>query len=205
MTRRARRPARGTGLDDAFDQLLPVELRHLSPIHWTPVRVAVRATALLGPARGNRILDVGAGVGKVCTIGALSGAGRWCGVEQHAPLVEASRRLSGALGVATRAEVVHGDAFSLDWSDFDALYFYNPFELAVHGSPRFAADRTIQIARVQRRLASLRERTRVITFHGFGGVMPPSFELLYHERIAGIGLDLAMWIQRSARGAAVAS
>jgi hypothetical protein len=35
-----------------------------------------------------------------------------------------------------------------------------------------------------------------VTLHGFGGVMPPSFELLYHELNPSAGLDLAMWIQR---------
>lgn len=57
--------------DRAFDRLLPEHLRRLSHEHWTPVDVAIRATALLCPASGTRILDIGSGVGKPCVIGTM--------------------------------------------------------------------------------------------------------------------------------------
>lgn len=191
-------PRRGvmTSLDCRFDQLVPHELRHLSAAHWTPVRVAVRATSLLCATKHTRVLDVGAGVGKVCTIGALSGEGTWVGVEQHAALVESAGDLARALGVAARTRFLQADAFAIDWNDFDALYFYNPFELNLFDSAELP-PRSTQIARVQQRLAALPDRTRVATLHGFGGVMPPSFELLYHELVPSAGLDLALWIQRT--------
>jgi hypothetical protein len=187
--------------DRAFDELVPDDLRHLSQIHWTPVEVAIRATALLSPGPHMRILDVGSGVGKLCAIGALSSAGMWCGVEQHEPLVAASRRLTRALGVASRTQFLQGDALAIEWSEFDALYLYNPFELPLFpdrtDGARQAIEFRIQVARVQERLATLRGGTRVLTFHGFGGIMPPSYELLYQERIPVVGLDLVLWIQRS--------
>jgi hypothetical protein len=39
---------------------------------------------------------------------------------------------------------------------------------------------------------------RVVTLNGFGGAMPASYELMYHERISAIGLNLALWVQGSA-------
>lgn len=192
----------GASLDRHFDRLVPHELRHLSSMHWTPVRAAVRAASLLCATTATRVLDVGAGVGKVCTIGALSGHGTWVGVEHHGALVESASSLSRSLGVADRTRFVQADAFSLDWNDFDALYFYNPFELTLFRDEIAHPPRSVQVARVQHRLAALPSRTRVVTLHGFGGVMPPSFELLYHELLPSVGLDLAMWIQR-ARHAAV--
>jgi len=39
--------------------------------------------------------------------------------------------------------------------------------------------------------------TEHVTRKGRSRVCPPSFELLYHERIPSVGLDLALWIQRS--------
>jgi hypothetical protein len=176
-------------LDDAaFDDLVPEELRHLSAAHWTPVAVAVRAAALLAPGRDTRVLDVGAGVGKLCAVGALSSDATWCGVEQHEILVTAARRVAVALGIGARTSFIHGDVLSIDWAAYDALYLYNPFEL----------DHGAAVARVQDRLAGLRGGTRVLTFNGFGGVMPASYDLLHHERVDGVGLDLALWRQRYA-------
>jgi len=194
-----RRRVGNSATDRGFDQLVPDELRHLSRTHWTPIEVAIRATTLLCPTTGMRILDVGAGVGKLCVVGALSSVGMWCGVEQHAPLVHAARRLARALNVAERTMFLHGDALAIDWREFDAIYLYNPFENPLfpvtgdHGH----SDYRLQVARVQDRLASLPERVRVVTFHGFGGVMPSSYELVYQEKMPTVGLDLVLWVQRA--------
>jgi SAM-dependent methyltransferase len=188
-------------LDHQFDTLVPAELRYLSSMHWTPVSVAVRATSLLCASKHTRVLDVGAGIGKVCTIGALSGEGTWFGVEQHAVLVESARGLGRCLGVADRTCFLQADAFSLDWNEFEALYFYNPFEPQLFRDSIATPPRSVQIARVQARLAALPNCTRVVTLHGFGGVMPSTFELLYHELVPSVGLDLALWMQRIPRAA----
>ena len=189
--------------DSAFDELVQPELRHLSYAHWTPVEVAIRATALLSPTPRMRVLDVGAGVGKFCAVGALSSNAVWCGVEQHEELVNAARRLTRALGVANRTLFLHGDALAIDWSDFDALYLYNPFELPLFShtvtAQEHALSYKVQVAGVQERLAKLRGGTRVLTFHGFGGVMPATYELAYHERVPVVGLDLVLWVQHAHR------
>jgi len=202
--KRRRRACLSRSLDQEFDRLVPDELRHLSSMHWTPARVAARAATLLCATPRTRVLDVGSGIGKLCSIGALSTFGTWHGVEQHAPLVKSATDLARALGVAERTRFVQADAFSIEWHEYDALYFYNPFELPLfEGGPRTSLD--VQIARVQARLEALPSCTRVVTFHGFGGVMPRSFELLYHERMPSVGLDLALWIQRSSRSLRVPS
>jgi SAM-dependent methyltransferase len=186
-------------LDRQFDGLLPDDLRHLSSAHWTPVRAAVRAASLLCAGKKTRVLDVGAGVGKVCAIGAMSGEGTWVGVEQHGSLVESAVDLARSLGVAHRTHFLQADALSIDWDDFDALYLYNPFELPLFRDAETIASSTEQIARVQQRLSAMPSCTRVVTLHGFGGVMPSTYELLYHEALPGVGLDLALWIQRARR------
>lgn len=204
MINRRSRPCvrdKSASIDRAFDRLIPDDLRHLSPTHWSPVQVAIRAATLLCPTRSSQILDVGAGVGKVCAIGALSTWGVWHGVEQHAPLVETATRLARTLGVSNRTSFVRADAFTLDWTAYDALYFYNPFELALFGDSHTDRSKSSQIARVQQRLADLPNCTRVVTFHGFGGVMPPTFDLVFHQQMVDSGLDLALWIQRRKRRA----
>lgn len=186
--------------DQAFDRLLPEHLRHLSLRHWTPVGVAIRATALLSPTSSTRILDVGSGVGKLCIVGAMSAGGLWYGVERHEPMVHAARMLASTLGVAERTRFVHGDALALDWQAFDVIYLYNPFESpAIDADPRqHAVDFRARVAHVERRLTTLRDRVRVVTLDGFGGVMPSSYELVYQERFPRAGLNLVVWEQRAA-------
>jgi len=206
MTTNAKRKPRPqrvgmSSTDLAFDELLPQELRHLSPTHWTPVEVAIRAASLLAPNPGTRVLDVGSGAGKLCAVGALSVHAMWCGIEQHEELVTAARRLTRKLGIAHHTMFLHGDALAFDWSDFDAVYLYNPFELQLFPDTLTAEEHAlaykVQVARIQERLANLRGGTRVLTFHGFGGVMPATYELIFHERVPVFGLDLVLWIQRS--------
>ncbi|MGI8819806.1 MAG: hypothetical protein ACR2ID_02870 [Chthoniobacterales bacterium] len=53
--------------DEKFDLLYPPEIRELSAIFWTPVRLAAEAARLLVPLPGTRVLDVGCGPGKFCS------------------------------------------------------------------------------------------------------------------------------------------
>jgi hypothetical protein len=140
-------------------------------------------------------------VGKLCIVGAMSATGLWCGVEQHEPLVHTARMVASTLGVSQRTTFLHGDALAIDWIEFDAIYLYNPFESAPYDvDPRqHQLDARAQITGVEDRLAALRDRVRVVTLDGFGGTMPPSYELRYHERISAAGPDLALWVQHAAR------
>lgn len=183
--------------DREFDRLAPAELRDLSAVHWTPVDVAIRVSTLLAPHREMRILDVGSGIGKLCAVGALTSRGIWCGVESHESLVVAARRLTRALGIASQTLFLQGDAFAVDWTAFDALYLYNPFEIPVYPRRDNALDYQVQVARTQCRLSALLPGTRVVTLHGFGGVMPSTYELVYQERIPQIQASLVLWIQRA--------
>ncbi len=180
-------------LDRQFERLVPDPLRPLAAQSWTPAHFALRAVALLAPRPGLRVLDVGAGAGKLCAIGALAGACTWVGVERRAELVDAARSLFGLLGVSEHAIMRHGDAFELDWSEYDSLYFYNPFD------PSDATRRApTEVALACARLARLPEGTRVVTLDGYGGPMPSGFELLYHERDAVTGRALAAWRKQRA-------
>lgn len=188
--------------DRDFDQLIPAHLRHLSSVHWTPLELAVRAATLLSPAPHMKILDVGSGIGKLCIVGALSSAGMWCGIEHVEPLVAESRALALRFGADKHTRFIHGDALSADWNQFDALYFYNPFELSVApvDPTRDELDFRVTLARIEERLATLTEGTRVVTLNGFGGAMPPTYRLAYHEPAETAGHELALWIQGQAPG-----
>lgn len=162
--------------------------------------MAIRVARLLAPRPDERVLDVGCGIGKVCAVGALCTQATWYGVEQHESLALVAESLSRELGVAARTRFIYGDAFALDWRDFDAFYFYNPFEPPLFGhvadSPPQPHDGQTQAERAKDRLASLRPQTRVVTYNGLGDTMPNTFELVRQER-ARRGLDLVLWIKRS--------
>jgi SAM-dependent methyltransferase len=183
--------------DAELDQVFPEELRERSHLHWTPVAIAIRAAELLAPTPSLRVLDVGAGVGKVCLVGALVTGAMWWGIEQDPALVAAANHAAWALDIDRRTRFVHGDGSRLEWDEFDAFYFYNPFStlmLAPHASP-FVRYATIQntLRRVEQRLASMREGTRVVTYYGFGGKLPPGYALISREPAGGDALEL--WIR----------
>ena len=204
MTRPALALALGDGLrrgapvsDAELDRVFPDELRERSHLHRTPVAVAIRAAELLAPSPDVRVLDDGAGVGKVCLIGALTTGAMWWGIEQDAVQVAAAGHAAWALDVAHRTRFVHGDGSRLAWGEFDAFYFYNPFTtvmLAPHASP-FVRYATIQrtLRRVEQRLAATRPGSRVVTFHGFGGHWPEGFTRLAREPAGDDALEL--WVR----------
>lgn len=186
--------------DEKFDQIYPLSIRKLSSDHWTPVDVAIAATKLLVTRDGDKILDVGSGCGKFCTIGALSSPARFYGIEQRAHLLIVAREAVSRLKISN-AKFMFGNMATLDWSLYNGFYFFNPFY-----ENRFKLakiDETISVSyekfqlyteTVVSKLSAVKAGTRVLTYHGFGGVMPDCFELVKVQEIGSHHLDL--WIKR---------
>lgn len=188
--------------DAELDQVFPEELRDRSYLHWTPVAIAIRVAELLAPGPGARVLDVGAGVGKVCLVGALVTGATWWGIEQDPVLVAAANQAAWALDIVRRTRFVQGDGSRLAWNEFDALYFYNPFTtlmLAPHASP-FVRYATIQntLRRIEQQLANARDGVRVVTYYGFGGRWPPGYTRIASEPAGGDVLEL--WVRDGSPG-----
>ena len=190
-------------MDDwLFDEQLPMSLQLKSSIHFTPLDIARRAARLLAPERGTRVLDVGSGVGKFCIGAAQAFPGAtFVGIERRAHLVEVGIRLC-ARWKLSNVELVHGDAFSLDWSEFDSFYLFNPF-----GEERFDRDLVLDhtldldpqnfrsyVDAVLERLDQAPVGTRVVTYHGFGARPPLGYELAAEQAIGSDKLEL--WIKQ---------
>ena len=192
----------GLAMDDHdFDLLYPASQRFRSWLHWTPVEVAQRACTLLAPVAGDRILDVGSGVGKPCLVGALITEARWFGIERDPRMVIAANEAAKRLVVDGRTSFRLGDMELLDWSRFDAFYLFNPFGEILYGNDADALERRVRystsIEIVQERLSAAKRGTRVVTYHGFGGDMPPELELVHRE--AKRDGDLCLWVHRGRR------
>ena len=190
----------GQPVDDAsFDAFYSADVRQASARTWTPVVAELRVAELLAEAAATKVLDVGCGPGKFCIAGALSTQLTYVGVECRAFLLDEARSLAARLQVGERARFIAADAFALDWSEFDAFYFFNPFiAYDVDGEsgnnrPFAGPAARVPASLTASRLHAAASGTRVVTYHGFGGRMPPSYRLARVERYANDTLQL--WIR----------
>jgi predicted RNA methylase len=191
--------------DEVFDRLFPSDVRSKSAKHWTPVSVARLASARLVQHGAQRVLDAGSGPGKFCTVGAgAHSLVTFVGIEQRVGLVSVAKQVARRLGL-TNTRFVLGDALARSWAKFDGFYFFNPFTENSWGAPdvfdawsgrperRFRTE----ALRVAERLREARRGSVVVTYHGLGGAIPSSYELITEENF-GSG-HLRTWIRTKER------
>jgi SAM-dependent methyltransferase len=176
--------------DEAFDEVLPRYERERSRHYWTPVAVGERVTAAFRTRGVRRVLDVGCGPGKFCIVaGSLAPGLEVHGMERRPRLVRLGKRLVRDFGVRN-VHLTTGDATKTPWAGFEGLYFYNPFsestfapedrfdDLVDHSTMRFGEE----LLRVKYALTRAARGTLVVTYHGLGGPIPSSYELVAEER-----------------------
>lgn len=112
--------------DEVFDLIYPTELQAVSAVHFTPVEVAKKAAQFLAPNGGERILDVGSGVGKFCMIGSVVTKGIFTGVEQRGHLHEYAKSIAAHHDLRN-VHFVHANIMKIKFANFDAFYIFNPF------------------------------------------------------------------------------
>ncbi len=187
--------------DAAFDSLLPGRHQAHSYRHWTPAGVAATAARWLTEESPSRpILDVGAGAGKFCIVGALTTRARFVGIEDRPALVDVARSVATTLGVHSRVDFRHGRVSFDELSRFSRFYLFNPFAEGVH-EPAHRIDDTVQrshsrfcedVELVHEAFWGASKGARVVTYHGFGGTMPRCFQVVReapHE-------PLKLWVKR---------
>jgi hypothetical protein len=189
-------------VDGDFDRLLPDDLLPHAQHHFTPLGIATRAAELLVHEPGARILDVGAGVGKFCIVGAAHTDGVFVGVEHRRRLTRVASAVASVLELPS-ATFIHADVVDIDWTPFDGFYFFNPFgeylpEFRYPLDGAIAADPALYlfyVRLVRDRLAQARVGTRVVTYHGFGAQPPEGYVLATEE---ARGTDrLQLWIKQT--------
>jgi SAM-dependent methyltransferase len=214
VQRRAGQPAGSAepSLADRVRRGLPVRAHELDRVYperdhdtwaafwWTPALIAKRAAELLVEGtRAARVLDVGAGIGKFCVVGALTTSASFTGIEHRPHLVELGRRTVEVLGVP-RVRLVHGTLRDIPWKEFDAFYLFNPFE--ENRPRRDRLDQTVDLTEarfledvglVELALGQAPIGTRVATYCGFGGRIPFAYDLVHQERHKGGFLRL--WVK----------
>ncbi len=191
--RSGRRPT-----DRLFDRCMPEDVRAVSGQYWTPLAVAMRVAEWLREEGVTSVVDIGSGAGKLCVAAALATTARFWGIEQRGRLVEAARSLAASLGVDDRVAFVHGSFREVDLPTPDAYYLYNPFgENRFDASERLDHDVELSEARyradvdaVGRILRDAPVGTYLVTYNGFGGTIPSTYE---ERRVDRSGIVLRMW------------
>ena len=187
--------------DKEFDSVYGERERAISFRHWTPVTVACRAARLLTEMGATRILDIGAGVGKFCIVGALTTEADYCGVERRGNLVETAR--SAAERFRARAKFVHANIVDFETDPFNGFYVYNPFQEQLAYDP-LPIDETIEpsrdlyrsyVASTIAKLSRARAGSAVVTFNGLGGPMPPQYRRVSTEN--HFDAELVLWVKRA--------
>lgn len=182
--------ATGALTDVAFDRHLPAPSRAVSSEYWTPVEVAVRAASWLQEAKVCRVLDVGSGAGKFCVLGALLCNATFIGLEQRSQLAEEATSLSARFGLSKRVHFEVGQFSPLCLFEADAIYLFNPFGENLYGAEdRF--DETVElnhsryardVKAVELALDRAPPGTHLLTYNGFGGKVPRSYQEMKVDR-----------------------
>lgn len=173
--------------DTEFDDIYPPRVRAVSDIQWSSIKVAHRIAEIIGKDSKLRFIDVGSGIGKLCTLLSFLTELEIFGIEQRKDLFEISQTIAMKNSL-DKVHFIHGNMLDLNWSDYDIFYFYNPFQEHIcDDSDIGLIDRNIDLDRklyvqyvseVFRQMTWLTPGKKVITFHGYGGKMPPSMKLL---------------------------
>lgn len=184
--------------DEKFDQIYPSRIRNLSPLQWTPVRVAAEAAKLLVTVPTTRVLDIGCGPGKFCLVAAALTHAHFTGIEQRADLAAAARKAAATLQSAN-VEIIDGNMTEIAFADYDAFYLYNPFEenmarghkidSAVPLSPVLFKRYNNYVAT---NLGSRPIGTRVVTYAGYADEIPACYEC----ESALFRNELKLWIKQ---------
>jgi predicted RNA methylase len=184
---------------------MPPSVRALSGQFWTPLAVALRVAEWMDALEVETVVDVGSGAGKLCVAAALASKARYHGVEHRAHLVGAARALARTLEVDDRATFELRTVGDTPPPEAQAYYLYNPFgENRFDRFERIDADVELGEARfrrdvtaVERWLRAAPKGTLVVTYNGFGGTMPSTFEELRVDRVSP--LPLRMWRKTARR------
>lgn len=169
--------------DILFDRFLPSAARSVSAMYWTPLAAAVVAARWFDEVGARTVLDIGSGAGKFCVAAALASKASFVGVEHRANLVDVARQLARQFRIADRASFLH-EPFAADIAvGADAYYLYNPFgenlferaeqlDASVElGDPRYLRD----VAFAEDLLKRAAVGTHLVTYSGFGGLVPRTY------------------------------
>jgi SAM-dependent methyltransferase len=169
--------------DHEFDRIYPKNIRKHSKNHFTPVMIAREAARFLSADGSVRVLDVGSGAGKFCSVASACSKAHYTGVEQRISLHRVAQSVVEKYSL-DRVEFIHANILEFSFRSFDAIYFFNSFQENI--SPMDKMNDEIELDRkfyklygsyLKEQLEGMLAGTRLVTYHGFLQEIPSSFQL----------------------------
>jgi hypothetical protein len=170
--------------DDVFDAIYPKKYQDHSARHFTPVHIAIKASHLLVDRPTDRILDIGSGVGKFCSIGSTVTGAHFYGVEKRQTLTNLSNKIKRTYKLKN-AHFINNDFTKLDFGQFNGIYFFNSFH--EHFDETCVLDETSKVSlavykkyheNLMTKLNECKSGTRLVTYYTFKNKIPSSFRFI---------------------------
>lgn len=184
--------------EENFNNSLPDYLQNRSKRFFTSFDIAQTATEWLTEDGKKNILDIGAGVGKFCMVGAKFSDSFFCGIEYRASLSKIANELIIKFDIPN-AIVQNGNVTEIDFKNFDAFYLYNPFfenlipSLRLNNEVPLAAPLyRYYFNYTEEQLDKTNSETRLVTYHGNNFEVPASFKKLKESKDG----TLKLWIKK---------
>ncbi|MCB0634489.1 MAG: class I SAM-dependent methyltransferase [Saprospiraceae bacterium] len=169
--------------DEEFDHIYPEAIREVADTHFTPIQVSKFAARALADRPNIKILDIGSGVGKFCTIGSVCSEGYFVGVEQRTGLCNIAKGICSRYNL-TNVEIINANILDISFTDFEAFYFFNPFQENLSVAEKI--DDEVELRRelfyeyslfVKEQLAAMPTGTKIVTYYSFLREIPESYTL----------------------------
>ncbi len=125
--------------DEDFNRIYPLSIQKLAKRHWTPVEVAKSAADFLVRHPGSKVLDIGSGAGKFCLVAASTTQGIFTGVEQRKDLADLATEIAVSNDIRN-VYFIHANITEIDFSEYNAFYFYNSFQENIEPGARIDED-----------------------------------------------------------------
>jgi predicted RNA methylase len=165
-----------------FNNLLPHELKQATQLYFTPVEVAEIAAVWLTENNEEKILDIGAGVGKFCVAAARHSNQHFYGVEYRESLVDIGNQLIQHYEVKN-ASLLLSNIIDVDFSAYDAFYLFSPFYENLEPDQRLNDEVKLEeklyqvyLEYTELQLSKAKAGTRLVTYFGNNFEVPDSYE-----------------------------
>ncbi|PBQ30617.1 SAM-dependent methyltransferase [Sphingobacteriaceae bacterium] len=184
--------------EENFSQLLPDYLQKASRLYFTPVHVARMAAQWLTETGEKKILDIGAGIGKFCIVGAKYSDSHFYGIEYRPSLVKLANELIKHYQIEN-ATVLQNNVTEVNFENYDAFYLYNPFYENLVASHRLNSEVLLSgplygnyLKYTEYQLDKTKTGTRLVTYHGNNFEIPDSFEKIKESEDS----SLKLWLRK---------
>ena len=170
--------------DLVFDSIYPKKYQEHSERHFTPLKIAVKASQLLVDKPSDKILDIGSGVGKFCCIGSSLTGAHFYGVEKRKTLTNVSNKIKATYKLK-QAHFINDDFTNVDFTQFNGVYFFNSFHENFDETCVLDETSKVSLKAYQQYHSDLMSKlnecetgTKLVTFHTFKNKIPSSFQFI---------------------------